>query len=235
MKKLLVFFLIALATCEVVEESSDDNVVLEKSGFSIPKVSIPKTPKITVPKTPKITVPKSTKIKPPKTTPLKTTPLKTTPLKTTPLKTTPLKTTPLKTTPLKTTPLKTTPLKTTPLKTTPLKTTPLKTTPLTSTKIDPSKLNVRKNLKEANKISVKGVNGLFGLGKVGEFFRKLGDVVKKGIAWLKQNKLWDPIVEQLKNLGQKYGNELCEKVLSPEICGPAIDFALDHLLPSEQN
>ena len=220
MKKLLVFFLIALATCEVVEESSDDNVVLEKSGFSIPKVSIPKTPKITVPKTPKITVPKSTKIKPPKTTPLKTTPLKTTPLKTTPLKTTPLKTTPLKTTPLKTTPLKTT---------------PLKTTPLTSTKIDPSKLNVRKNLKEANKISVKGVNGLFGLGKVGEFFRKLGDVVKKGIAWLKQNKLWDPIVEQLKNLGQKYGNELCEKVLSPEICGPAIDFALDHLLPSEQN
>ena len=220
MKKLLVFFLIALTTCEVVEESSDDNVVLEKSGFSIPKVSIPKTPKITVPKTPKITVPKSTKIKPPKTTPLKTTPLKTTPLKTTPLKTTPLKTTPLKTTPLKTTPLKTT---------------PLKTTPLTSTKIDPSKLNVRKNLKEANKISVKGVNGLFGLGKVGEFFRKLGDVVKKGIAWLKQNKLWDPIVEQLKNLGQKYGNELCEKVLSPEICGPAIDFALDHLLPSEQN
>ena len=220
MKKLLVFFLIALTTCEVVEESSDDNVVLEKSGFSIPKVSIPKTPKITVPKTPKITVPKSTKIKPPKTTPLKTTPLKTTPLKTTPLKTTPLKTTPLKTTPLKTTPLKTT---------------PLKTTPLTSTKIDPSKLNVRKNLKEANKISVKGVNGLFGLGKVGEFFRKLGDVVKKGIAWLKQNKLWDPLVEQLKNLGQKYGNELCEKVLSPEICGPAIDFALDHLLPSEQN
>ena len=220
MKKLLVFFLIALTTCEVVEESSDDNVVLEKSGFSIPKVSIPKTPKITVPKTPKITVPKSTKIKPPKTTPLKTTPLKTTPLKTTPLKTTPLKTTPLKTTPLKTTPLKTT---------------PLKTTPLTSTKIDPSKLNVRKNLKEANKISVKGVNGLFGLGKVGEFFRKLGDVVKKGIAWLKQNKLWDPIVEQLKNLGQKYGNELCEKVLSPEICGPAIDFALEHLLPSGQN
>ena len=220
MKKLLVFFLIALATCEVVEESTDDNVVLEKSGFSFSKVSIPKTPKITVPKTPKITVPKSTKIKPPKTTPLKTTPLKTTPLKTTPLKTTPLKTTPLKTTPLKTTPLKTT---------------PLKTTPLTSTKIDPSKLNVRKNLKEANKISVKGVNGLFGLGKVGEFFRKLGDVVKKGIAGLKQNKLWDPIVEQLKNLGQKYGNELCEKVLSPEICGPAIDFALDHLLPSEQN
>ena len=213
MKKLLVFFLIALATCEVVEESTDDNVVLEKSGFSFSKVSIPKTPKITVPKTPKITVQKT-----PKTTVQKTPKIK-----------------PPKTTPPKTTPPKTTPPKTTPPKTTPPKTTPPKTTPPKPPKIDASKLNISKNTKEVNKISVKGINGLFGLGKVGEFFRKLGDMVKKGIAWLKKNKLWDPIVEQLKNLGQKYGNELCEKVLSPEICGPAIDFALEHLLPSGQN
>ena len=213
MKKLLVFFLIALATCEVVEESTDDNVVLEKSGFSFSKVSIPKTPKITVPKTPKITVQKT-----PKTTVQKTPKIK-----------------PPKTTPPKTTPPKTTPPKTTPPKTTPPKTTPPKTTPPKPPKIDASKLNISKNTKEVNKISVKGINGLFGLGKVGEFFRKLGDMVKKGIAWLKKNKLWDPIVEQLKNLDQKYGNELCEKVLSPEICGPAIDFALEHLLPSGQN
>ena len=219
MKKLLVFFLIALATCEVVEESSDDNVVLEKSGFSISKVSIPKTPKITVPKTTKITTPKITKIEPPKTTKLTKILLPPPTIKTT-----------RKTPPPTSKTTKITPLPTT--KTTKLTT---KFDPTKTIKIDPSKLNVRKNLKEANKISVKGVNGLFGLGKVGEFFRKLADVVKKGIAWLKKNKLWDPIVEQLKNLGQQYGNELCEKVLSPEICGPAIDFALDHLLPSEQN
>ena len=176
MRKLLVILLIALATCATFEESSDDNVILEKSGFSI-KSPVPHvTPKINIPKTSKIV---------PKTNVIKTNVIKTNVIKTNVIKTNVIKT------------------------------------------------DRVKNLNEVKKIPVKGINGLFG-GKVGEIFRKLGDMVKKGIAWLKKNKLWDPIIEKLKELGQKYGNELCEKVLSPEICGPAIDFALEHLLPSGQ-
>ena len=203
MKKLLVIVLIALATCATVEESSDDNVILEKSGFSIkhtvPHVpSVPKTHKINIPKTHvtkthKIDVPKTHKIDVTKTHKIDVT------------------------------------------KTHKIDVTKTHKIDVTKThKIDISKLDKRKNLGEAKKLPIKGVNGLFG-GKVGEIFRKLGEMVKKGIAWLKKNKLWDPIIEQLKNLGQKYGNELCEKVLSPEICGPAIDFALEHLLPSGKN
>ena len=191
MRKLLVILLIALATCATFEESSDDNVVLEKSGFSIkspvphvtPKINIPKTSKINIPKTSKI-VPKTSKIVP-----------------------------------------KTNVIKTNVIKTNVIKTNVIKTNVIKTDRV--------KNLNEVKKIPVKGINGLFG-GKVGEIFRKLGDMVKKGIAWLKKNKLWDPIIEKLKELGQKYGNELCEKALPPEVCGPAIDFALDHLLPSGQ-
>ena len=191
MKKLLVILLIALATCATFEESSDDNVILEKSGFSIkspvphvtPKINIPKTSKINIPKTSKI-VPKTSKIVP-----------------------------------------KTNVIKTNVIKTNVIKTNVIKTNVIKTDRV--------KNLNEVKKIPVKGINGLFG-GKVGEIFRKLGDMVKKGIAWLKKNKLWDPIIEKLKELGQKYGNELCEKALPPEVCGPAIDFALDHLLPSGQ-
>ena len=51
---------------------------------------------------------------------------------------------------------------------------------------------------------------------------------------MKQNNLWDPIVNQLKELGGRYGNELCEKVLSAEICGPAVDFALNNILKTEE-
>ena len=93
----------------------------------------------------------------------------------------------------------------------------------------------RKNLNEVKKVPLKGINNLFGTGKVGEIFRKLGDMIKKGIAWLKKNNLWNPIIEALQNLGVQYGNELCEKALPPEVCGPAVDFAIEHLLPSEQN
>jgi len=96
------------------------------------------------------------------------------------------------------------------------------------------KMDRIKNINEAKKFPIKGINGLFN-GKVGEIFRKLEDIVKKGIAWLKKNNLWKPIIERLKNLGQKYGIELCEKYLSPEVCEPAIDFALKHLIPNGQN
>ena len=206
MRKLLVILLIALATCATFEESSDDNVILEKSGFSIkspvphvtPKINIPKTSKINIPKTSKI-VPKTSKIVP--------------------------KTNVIKTNVIKTNVIKTNVIKTNVIKTNVIKTNVIKTNVIKTDRV--------KNLNEVKKIPVKGINGLFG-GKVGEIFRKLGDMVKKGIAWLKKNKLWDPIIEKLKELGQKYGNELCEKALPPEVCGPAIDFALDHLLPSGQ-
>jgi len=51
MKKLLVIFLIALASCTAVEENSNDNVVLENNGYSILKPSplspiMPKKPRI---------------------------------------------------------------------------------------------------------------------------------------------------------------------------------------------
>ena len=96
------------------------------------------------------------------------------------------------------------------------------------------KMDRIKNINEVKKFPIKGINGLFN-GKVGEIFRKLGDMVKKGIFWLKKNNLWNPIIERLKNLGEKYGIELCEKYLPTEVCGPAIDFALKLLIPNEQN
>jgi len=92
----------------------------------------------------------------------------------------------------------------------------------------------RKSRNGAIRLPIKGINGLFN-GKVGEIFRKLEDMVKKGIAWLIENNLWNPIIEQLEKHGQEYGIELCEQFLSPEVCGPAIDFALKNLKTSEQN
>ena len=88
---------------------------------------------------------------------------------------------------------------------------------------------VKRTVKDILNHPFKGLNGLF-KGKPGEVFRKLKEVVKKGIAWLKQNKLWDPLVKKVKELGEKYGNEFCEKVLPAEICGPAVDFVLNHLI-----
>ena len=93
---------------------------------------------------------------------------------------------------------------------------------------------VKQTVKDILKKPIKGLNGLFN-GKLGKAFNKLSEVVKKGIAWLKQNKLWDPLVQQLKYLGQKYGNEFCEKYLPPEICGKAVDFVLDHVLKEDGN
>jgi hypothetical protein len=93
---------------------------------------------------------------------------------------------------------------------------------------------IKQRVKDILKKPIKEINGLF-KGKLGEKFGKLRDVVKKGIAWLKENDLWTPIVEQIKSLGQKYGNELCEKILTPEICGPAVDFALDHVIKDDEN
>ena len=96
-----------------------------------------------------------------------------------------------------------------------------------------TKIPPKKTVKDLMNLPIKGVNGLF-KGKVGEFFRKLGEAVKRGIAWLKQNNLWNPIIEQLQKLGTEYGNELCQKALPEEVCGPAVDFAVQHLLKTDE-
>ena len=97
-------------------------------------------------------------------------------------------------------------------------------------KIDPKK--IIKSIPVLKKLPIK-IDGLF-KGKVGNAFKNLGDVVKKGIAWLKQNGLWDPIVDQLKEIGGGYANEICEKILPAEVCGPAVDFALNNVLKTEE-
>ena len=219
MKKLLVILFIALASCAAVEENSDDNVMLEKSIFSI-KSKVPHIPKIHTPRThlPKTHLPRTHV---PKTHG--------------PITHVPKTHGPITHVPKTHGPITHVPITHAPITHVPITHVPITHVPITHVpKTNILKTDRVKNLSEVKKIPVKGVNGLFG-GKVGEVFRKLGDMVKKGIAWLKKNNLWNPIIEQLKGLGQKYGNELCEKALPPEVCGPAIDFALDHLLPSEQN
>ena len=185
MRKLLVILLIALTTCTAIEETFDDDVVLEKSWLKklVPKI----TPKKIIPKViPQKIIPK---IEPKKIIPKKIIP----------------------------------------------KVDPKKIIP----KIDPKKLiakidpkKIIKSIPVLKKLPIK-IDGLF-KGKVGNAFKKLGDVVKKGIAWLKQNGLWDPIVDQLKEIGGGYANEICEKILPAEVCGPAVDFALNNVLKTEE-
>ena len=172
MKKLLVILLFALATCEAIEESFDDDVVLEKSILS--KIKPPKLPsKIKI--KPPVKIPDPTKIKIPDPKKIKI--------------------------------------------------------PDPTKIIDPKKV-IKRTVDDIKKLKIKGINGLFG-GKIGAAFRKLGEVVKKGIAWLKKAGLLDPIVNKLRELGEKYGNEICEKHLPAAVCGPAIDFALNHILKTD--
>jgi len=95
------------------------------------------------------------------------------------------------------------------------------------------KIPTRPSMKELLKI--KGINGLF-KGKVGEIFRKLKEIVKKGIAWLKQKGLFKDLVGGIRQFGEKYGNEYCQKILPSEVCGPAVDFILNSVLgtPEEE-
>ena len=209
MKKLFLILFVALATCAEIEEF-DDNVVLEKSK------TIP-----TVRHTSKITVKHTTKIPTTKVTTKVPTTKVTTKVPTTKV-TTKVPTTKV-TTKVPTTKV-TTKIPTT--KVTTKLTTKFTTGP--TTKIPP-----KKTVKDLMNLPIKGVNGLF-KGKVGEFFRKLGEAIKRGIAWLKQNNLWNPIIEQLQKFGTEYGNELCQKALPEEVCGPAVDFAVQHLLKTDE-
>ena len=89
------------------------------------------------------------------------------------------------------------------------------------------------SMKEISKI--KGVNGTF-KGKLGEIFRKLKEVVKKGIAWLKEKGLLKELVKKIRIYGEAYGNEYCQKIFPSEVCGPAVDFLLNSVLgkPEEE-
>ena len=167
MKKLLVILLIALATCAAIEESFDDDVVLEKSLIKKGKDKLKDTVKKGKDKLKDTINKEKDKIK-------------------------------------------------------------HETDKVKEVVTHPGRV-IKKTVKEIANHPFKGLNGLF-KGKPGEVFRKLKEVVKKGIAWLKQNHLWDPLVKKVKELGAKYGNEYCEKVLPAEICGPAVDFALNHLI-----
>jgi hypothetical protein len=244
MKKLLVILLVALATCTAIEETFDDDVVLEKSWLKklVPKI----TPKKIIPKIePKKIIPKKIipKIEPKKIIPKKIIP-KVDPKKIIPKidpkkiipKVDPKKIIP-KVDPKKIIP-KVDPKKIIP-KIDPKKIIPKVDPKKIIPKIDPKKLiakidpkKIIKNIPVLKKLPIK-IDGLF-KGKVGNAFKKLGDVVKKGIAWLKQNGLWDPIVDQLKEIGGGYANEICEKILPAEVCGPAVDFALNNVLKTEE-
>jgi hypothetical protein len=171
MKKLLVILLIALATCAAIEESFDDDVVLEKSLIKKGKDKLKDTVKKGKDKLKDTINKEKDKIK----DKIKH-----------------------------------------------------ETDKVKEVVTHPGRV-IKKTVKEIANHPFKGLNGLF-KGKPGEVFRKLKEVVKKGIAWLKQNHLWDPLVKKVKELGAKYGNEYCEKVLPAEICGPAVDFALNHLI-----
>ena len=80
----------------------------------------------------------------------------------------------------------------------------------------------RRTINDLKNLPVKGINGLF-KGKIGEAFRKLPEIIKKAIAWLKQNGLWNAIVIKIKNPGEQY-DEYCGKFLPEEVCKGAKDF-----------
>jgi len=80
----------------------------------------------------------------------------------------------------------------------------------------------KKTVKDLLNLPVKGINGLF-KGKQGEAFRKLPEVIKKAIAWLKQNNLWGSFVKRFKNIGEQY-DEYCEKFFPEDVCKGTKDF-----------
>ena len=80
----------------------------------------------------------------------------------------------------------------------------------------------KKTVKDLLNLPVKGINGLF-KGKQGEAFRKLPEVIKKAIAWLKQNNLWGSFVKKIKNIGEQY-DEYCVKFFPEEVCRETKDF-----------
>ena len=65
---------------------------------------------------------------------------------------------------------------------------------------------------------------------VGSAFKKLAGHVKKGINWLKQHNLWDPIISTVNSFGSKIAIGFCSKYLTPMVCEPAVGFIFDKIL-----
>ena len=80
----------------------------------------------------------------------------------------------------------------------------------------------------------KGIGNFF-KGTVGKAFKSLKKGVQKGIQWLKDHNLWDPIVSKAKEYGKKLASGLCTKYLKSDVCEPAVDFIADHVLKDKGN
>ena len=80
----------------------------------------------------------------------------------------------------------------------------------------------KKTTKDLINLPIKGINGLF-KGKQGEAFRKLPEIIKKAIAWLKQNNLWNIVVNMFRNPGEQYDN-FCGKMLPSDVCNGIANF-----------
>ena len=70
---------------------------------------------------------------------------------------------------------------------------------------------------------------------VKKIFKGLKKHVQNGIKWLKDNNLWDPLVDQVKKLGKKLANVFCTKVLKTQdnACDGVVDFIGDKFLKSK--
>ena len=77
----------------------------------------------------------------------------------------------------------------------------------------------------------KGIGGFF-KGTVGKAFKALKKHVQKGIKWLKDHNLWDPIVKKVKDLGTKLASQACNKYLKLDVCDQAVNFIADKVLKS---
>ena len=81
--------------------------------------------------------------------------------------------------------------------------------------------NIFKGIGKGVKNVVKGV---------GNAFKKLAGHVKKGINWLKEHNLWDPIISKVKTFGKKIASGFCSKFLTPAVCDPAVGFIFDKFI-----
>jgi len=66
--------------------------------------------------------------------------------------------------------------------------------------------------------------------KAKKAFQKLASHVKKGINWLKEHNLWDPLISKVKAVGGKIATGFCSKYLPSGVCDKAVGFISDHVL-----
>ena len=84
-------------------------------------------------------------------------------------------------------------------------------------------------LKFAVKNIFKGIKNFF-KGTVAKAFKKLAEIVQKGINFLKEIGIWDKLVETAKSAGKKLAISFCSAHLSPPVCSLAVGFIFDFVL-----